>query len=497
MKKITAWFCALIISVSVLMPFSVFAFSKSDTQQVELLQAGSFSISDYSVQTLSVSAKTASTVEAFIYENLYNYQSSFSVQSYGITVTDFQSIYSNVINDNPDLFYVSSSFGYTYIPSSNKIVTINPSYALTQEEIPQAKVVFEKGIQKALRQVDSSMNDAQKALVIHDYIMNIATYPVINNISTDDRESYHSAYGLFYDGYVVCAGYTLAYSAIMQRLGIDCKYVVSSEMQHAWNSVKIDGYWYNVDLTFDDIHFAQGVNALGTFMHNCFLKSDTALQSTIGFWHKGIHHYSGVTCTNTKYDNYFWNGVNTNIYVDNGDYIYADYNTSTRNISIMRRTVSGNATKLNTQTIAAFFITLTKQNSDGTETARVDIPFSKFVKLDNQYFISYIKNLTFYENNTYSGTPVIDSFDIYTKEMYNLLSNSEFNFTLGVVNGEIGYTTYNNRYDIQTIPRMSVFTEYYNSTSDSAVYHPYIDANNDKVINAKDYAYIYNASKGM
>ena len=64
-------------------------------------------------------------------------------------------------------------------------------------------------------------------------------------------------------------------------------------------------------------------------------------------------------------------------------------------------------------------------------------------------------------------------------------------------NGEIGYTTYNNRYDIQTIPRMSVFTEYYNSTSDTAVYHPYIDANNDKVINAKDFAYIYNAGKGM
>ena len=497
MKRIYAILCCVIISMTVFTPFSVFAFSKTDNTEVELLQAGSFSISDYSAQTLSVTAKTASTVESFIYENLYSHQESFSVQSYGIAVSDFQSIYSNVINDNPELFYVSSSFGYTYIPSSGKIVTITPSYALTQTEIPQAKVIFEKGIQKALRQVDSSMNDAQKALVIHDYIMNLATYPVINNVSTDDRESYHSAYGLFYDGYVVCAGYTLAYSAIMQRLGIDCKYVVSSEMQHAWNSVKIDGYWYNVDLTFDDIHFAQGVNALGTFMHNCFLKSDTAIQSTIGFWHSGIQHYSGVTCTNTKYDSYFWNDVNTNIYVENGDYIYTDYDTNTRNISINRRTVSGNVTKLNTQTIAAFYITLTKSNSDGSQTARVVVPFSKFVKLDSQYFISYIKNLKIYENNNYSGTPVIDSFDIYSKEMYNLLSNNEFNFTLGVVNGEIGYTTYNNRYDIKTIPRMSVFTEYYNSTSDTAVYHPYIDANNDKVINAKDFAYIYNAGKKM
>ena len=44
---------------------------------------------------------------------------------------------------------------------------------------------------------------------------------------------------------------------------------------------------------------------------------------------------------------------------------------------------------------------------------------------------------------------------------------------------------------------MGGFTGYCNSSSDTAVYHPYIDANNDKVINAKEFAYIYNASKGM
>ena len=93
MKRITAILCSAIILITVFTPFSVFAFSKTDDAEVELLQAGSFSISDYSAQTLSVTAKTASTVESFIYENLYSHQESFSVQSYGITVSDFQSIF--------------------------------------------------------------------------------------------------------------------------------------------------------------------------------------------------------------------------------------------------------------------------------------------------------------------------------------------------------------------------------------------------------------------
>ena len=70
MKRITALLCSAIILITVFTPFSVFAFSKTDDAEVELLQAGSFSISEFSVQTLSVSAKTASSVESFIYENL-------------------------------------------------------------------------------------------------------------------------------------------------------------------------------------------------------------------------------------------------------------------------------------------------------------------------------------------------------------------------------------------------------------------------------------------
>lgn len=494
MKKFFALLFSCVMLCSVLSPMLAYAGVNCATDEVKLLQAGDFEINEFSIDDLEISQFTVDTVEHCIYSALYNYESQINLKEYSVSVSDVHIIYTNVINDNPDLFYVSSTYEYSY--SSGKVLAIKPRYSISQDEISNAKSIFERGIKKALKQVDSSMNDAQKALVIHDYIAAIATYPTIETMN-DDKESYHSAYGLFYDGNVVCAGYSLVYSAILKELGIPCKYVASIEMGHAWNSVQIDGKWYNVDITFDDLSFSHGENYPGNVLHDCFLKSDEAFSTGVGLWHYGIEHYTGVSCDDTKYDDYFWNDIKTNIYADDGDYIYSDFDRTTRNININRRTVDGTTTKLNTQKMAAFSFSITQSNQDGTESKVTYIPFSKFIKLDSQYFISYIKNFVINSNGSYSGKTVIESFDIGDKSMYNLYTETanDFNFTLGIFNGEIGYTTYYNRTNTVLIPRMEMFNSYYDGTS--TTYNPYIDGNNDKVINAKDYALIYNESKGL
>ncbi len=51
----------------------------------------------------------------------------------------------------------------------------------------------------------------------------------------------------------VCAGYSRAYQYILQKLGIPCYYCTgSSGEDHAWNIVKLDDGYYNVDVTWDD-----------------------------------------------------------------------------------------------------------------------------------------------------------------------------------------------------------------------------------------------------
>ncbi|MFI3202539.1 MAG: transglutaminase domain-containing protein, partial [Eubacteriales bacterium] len=71
----------------------------------------------------------------------------------------------------------------------------------------------------------------------------------------------------------VCAGFSRILQAAMEKVGIEAKYITGKteterDSYHAWNQVKIDGVWYNTDVTWDrdDI-------LLGETPKNC-LKSD-------------------------------------------------------------------------------------------------------------------------------------------------------------------------------------------------------------------------------
>lgn len=63
----------------------------------------------------------------------------------------------------------------------------------------------------------------------------------------------HSAYGAAVEGKAVCQGYSLLLYRLLQELGIKNR-MISGEtggVSHIWNIVEIDGYWYNMDTTWD------------------------------------------------------------------------------------------------------------------------------------------------------------------------------------------------------------------------------------------------------
>lgn len=62
-----------------------------------------------------------------------------------------------------------------------------------------------------------------------------------------------SAYSALVNGKSVCAGYARAYQYLLQQLGIPCYYCTGySGGDHAWNIVKLEDGYYNVDVTWDD-----------------------------------------------------------------------------------------------------------------------------------------------------------------------------------------------------------------------------------------------------
>ena len=123
------------------------------------------------------------------------------------------------------------------------------------EEQTTAKPQASKAEQMAKEIVDgiitSKMTDFDKALAIHDWL--------IFNLDYDFTYSNYYVEETLRDRKCVCQGYALTFKMMCEMAGLDVIYVTGTGTNsagqtagHAWNQVKINGKWYNVDVTWDD-----------------------------------------------------------------------------------------------------------------------------------------------------------------------------------------------------------------------------------------------------
>lgn len=87
----------------------------------------------------------------------------------------------------------------------------------------------------------------QNEISIHDYLINNITY-------VEQDNSGFNAYNAMIHQKAVCSGYTECFKTFMDLLGIENSTVsgTAGDEQHIWNEVKLDGEWYQVDVTWDD-----------------------------------------------------------------------------------------------------------------------------------------------------------------------------------------------------------------------------------------------------
>ena len=103
--------------------------------------------------------------------------------------------------------------------------------------------------------ITNGMSDLDKIKAVHDYLVKNTTY----YYGYYDRADYHDHLkNILSNKIAVCQGYTVAFYVFMKELGIPCTLLTGNANNgngmedHAWNAVKIDGYWYFVDVTWDD-----------------------------------------------------------------------------------------------------------------------------------------------------------------------------------------------------------------------------------------------------
>ncbi len=204
------------------------------------------------------------TVE-LVAEAMFSLKNSVNMSGCGIEIGDTVALFSAVSKYYPIEYsiLVNGDFTYTvvYNKADNQITELKFDYGQDVDITEyQAKVSAVKSQINSVVKNTEGMDEFEKALYLHDYVVLNCRYDteLLEILETEGtltgkiRSERYSEYAVLVNGTGICGSYALAYRALMNSAGMECIYLSSEEMSHAWNMVKIDGQWYHVDCCWDD-----------------------------------------------------------------------------------------------------------------------------------------------------------------------------------------------------------------------------------------------------
>ena len=269
----------------------------------DLLQVTIQSSIQYSTQGSSIN-NSAMTLEEYVKSQLLLKKSTINISAFNLPSSDLQKVFIAILNNNPELFFVATS--YSYYTSGSYTYSIEPMYASYDEQ------KFNIETRKLLSKIQDDMSDLEKVIFVHDYLAVDIAYDYDNYLKEEKGigsipDECHNVEGSIINKVAVCDGYASAFKYYMSQLGIKCNLVIGGN--HAWNQVYLNGKWYFVDVTFDDPVW----DLLGRVQHDYLLQSADVFKDDYT-WDQSKYEY----CNDTTYDNKFWKDIDTQFaYNDN------------------------------------------------------------------------------------------------------------------------------------------------------------------------------------
>ncbi len=198
-----------------------------------------------------------------IYANALSLTPSFTPVT-TVSISQLKTVFEAVYNDHPELFWLDTGYSCKYL-RSGRCAEITLKFNETADDLEQARLAFEGAAGSIVSQAQALESQAEMERYVHDMMTQTVEYDVAAPMN-------QSAYSALVGGRSVCAGYARAFQYMMQQLGIPCYYCTGyAGEDHAWNIVKIDGIYRNVDVTWDDTEEPT---------YNYFNKTDRELAST-------------------------------------------------------------------------------------------------------------------------------------------------------------------------------------------------------------------------
>lgn len=278
--------------------FSVSAYAEEFYDERELLKtyvSGEVSLMDEDADK---------AFEEKIVAGLKNLDAEIDVSEFGIPAgteeekEKFRNAYYNVLYNNPELYYVKTELGWSV--SEEKITKIKPKYKTTDTaEVAQMTAQISAATDEILLLINGNMTEFDKVMTVHDYMVLNYQYDTVG--LENANPNFDTSIMVTKTG--VCQAYALAFKHVMNSIGIDCLFVASDSMQHAWNLVKVDGKWYHIDLTWDD----PVADRYAQVQHTYALLSSAAIENMPEPYsnHNGFD-LGEITADSDKYDSAPW-----------------------------------------------------------------------------------------------------------------------------------------------------------------------------------------------
>ncbi|MBQ3562773.1 MAG: hypothetical protein IJA13_04420, partial [Clostridia bacterium] len=207
---------SVILSVTLL--FSVFSV---DVFANEYENSSSFDT--YLLASYNARANSNAALKESLTTQLKSFKSSINIYSFKIPYTNenVQKLCDILIGELPECFHIE--LGFSYSISNGYISEIYPSYSYTKAEYDLMLAKCEAAADEMLEGVEGnvSLSDREKLLILHDRIATSCDYDYENYLMGNIPAISYTMYGVLVNNRAVCQGYALAYSYLLNRIGIE------------------------------------------------------------------------------------------------------------------------------------------------------------------------------------------------------------------------------------------------------------------------------------
>ena len=179
-----------------------------------------------------------------------NYSERYCARDYASCYQDMEEVSSdtNLLSILNNYVHPYNSFDSIVFNFDERVIEIEIKHTYSKEEISQISSRVDEVIQK---NINDNMTIKEKIKSIHDYIINHTEYDTLKTKDIHDTTyKSNTAYGVLFQGYGICSGYSDTMKLFLDKLDV-INYKVSND-QHIWNLVYLNGKWLHLDLTCDD-----------------------------------------------------------------------------------------------------------------------------------------------------------------------------------------------------------------------------------------------------